>query len=89
MKNSSLAVVAVAVTGIAIVAIAEPASARSHKRVHGTAPTPAIVAQPSDGPQFIRVGPNGYWVTTTWGCWVDDGQGRIHDCEGPGGGSPW
>ena len=22
-----------------------------------------------------------YWVTTTWGCWVDDGQGRIHDCE--------
>jgi hypothetical protein len=28
----------------------------------------------SQAPHFIGVGPNGYWVTTNWGCWINDGQ---------------
>src|SRR5215469_2761526 len=33
----------------------------------------------SQAPHFIGVGPNGYWRTTSSGCWTDEGQGRIHD----------
>ena len=84
MSNSLLTVVAVA--GVAGVAISAPALAKSHKHVGYAAPRPVVVVRPSTVPQFITVGPNGYWVTTTWSCWVDDGQGRIHDCDGPGGG---
>jgi hypothetical protein len=29
--------------------------------------------------------PNGYWRTTSWGCWTDEGQGRIQDCNYGGG----
>ena len=84
MTNSSLAVVAAAVAGMA--GVSSPCLAKSPKHVRYTAPLPVVVVWPSTVPQFITVGPNGYWVTTTWGCWVDDGQGRIHDCDGPGGG---
>ena len=79
MSNSLLTVVAVA--GVAGVAISAPALAKSHKHVGYAAPRPVVVVRPSTVPQFITVGPDGYWVTTTWSCWVDDGQGRIHGCE--------
>jgi hypothetical protein len=84
MKTAAVVAVTVAV------ALGAPALAKSqktHKHHHGFAQVPGAVAPyAGGGPQFIRVGPNGYWVTTTWGCWVDDGQGRIHDCsEGAGG----
>ena len=39
----------------------------------------------SQAPHFIGVGPNGYWRTTSWGCWTDEGQGRIQDCNYGGG----
>ena len=84
MSNSLLTIVVVA--GVAGVAISAPALAKSHKHVGYAAPLPVVVVRPSAVPQFTTVGPNGYWVTTTWSCWVDDGQGRIHDCDGPGGG---
>ena len=84
MKSAALAVVAVAV-----VALGAPALANSHKHRHGFAQAPVQapqpVVRPNGGPQFIRVGPNGYWVTTSWGCWVDNGQGRIEDCNSAGG----
>ena len=34
-----------------------------------------------EAPHFVRVGPNGYWVTGSWGCWVDEAQDRIVDCD--------
>ena len=79
MSNSLLTIVVVA--GVASVAISAPALAKSHKHVGYAAPLPVVVVRPSTVSQFTTVGPNGYWVTTTWSCWVDDGQGRIHDCE--------
>ena len=84
MSNSLLTVVAIA--GLAGVTISAPALAKNHKHVGYGAPLPVVVVRPSTVPQFITVGPNGYWVTTNWSCWVDDGQERIHDCDGPGGG---
>jgi hypothetical protein len=73
-------------TAIIVLGLAAMGSAQAHggfaKGKHAGYAAPLSVVSPTTGPQFIRVGPNGYWVTTTWGCWVDDGQGRIHDCEG-------
>ena len=84
MTHSSLTVVAVAVAGMASMAASAPCPAESHERVRYTAPRPVIVVYPSTAPQFIAIGPNGYWVTTTWSCWADDGQWRIHDCNAGG-----
>jgi hypothetical protein len=81
MNNSLLTVVAATIVGVAGVALPAPGLAKSHKRAGYATPFPADEVRSTAGPQFIRVGPNGYWVTTTWGCWVDDGQGRIHDCD--------
>ena len=77
----TLAVVAVAVAGMASMAVSAPCLAKSQEHDRYTAPRPVIVVYPSTAPQFIAIGPNGYWVTTTWSCWVDDGQWRIHDCN--------
>jgi hypothetical protein len=79
-------VLAVAIAGLVGVVVSAPGFAKSHKHAGdkhaGYAATlPEIVVRPTNEPEFITVGPQGYWVTTTWGCWVDDGQGRIHDCE--------
>ena len=86
MINSSVTVATAAIAGMVGVAASAPGLAKSPKHVRYTAARPLVVVYPSIAPQFIAVGPNGYWVTTTWSCWVDDGQGRIHDCDGPGGG---
>jgi hypothetical protein len=77
---------AVAAVGVAAVVLGAPALAKNQKHRHGFAQAPQAVVRPDPGPQFIRVGPNGYWVTTTWGCWVDNGQGRIADCSSGGAG---
>jgi hypothetical protein len=82
----SVALAAVAVVALALGAPALAKSQKSQKHRHGFAQAPQAVVRPDAGPQFIRVGPNGYWVTTTWGCWVDNGQGRIADCSSGGGG---
>jgi len=81
MTNWLLTVVAATMAGVAGIAVSAPALAKSHKHAGYAAPLPVDAVGPTTAPQFIRVGPNGYWVTTTWGCWVDDGQGRIHDCD--------
>jgi hypothetical protein len=80
MTHSSLTAVAVAFAGMASM-VSAPCFAKSHEHVRYVAPRPVVEVSPSAAPQFIAVGPNGYWVTTTWSCWVDDGQGRIHDCN--------
>ena len=82
MRNLSFIVV-----GLAAVTLAAPAFAKAHKHPRHAAEA-AFGAV--DAPQFVRVGHNGYWVTTTWGCYTDEGQGRIQDCESAtsgGGGS--
>jgi len=84
VTHSSPIVVAVAVAGMVSMALSAPGLAKSHEHVRYTAPRPVIVVYPSTTLQFIAIGPNGYWVTTTWSCWVDDGQWRIHDCNAGG-----
>ena len=84
MKSAAVAAVAVAAVALGAPALAKTQKAQKHR--HGFAQTPQAVVRPDAGPQFIRVGPNGYWVTTTWGCWVDNGQGRIADCSSGGAG---
>jgi hypothetical protein len=87
MKTAAIAAVAVAALALGAPALAKTQKTqKTQKHRHGFAQAPeAVVPYTGSGPQFIRVGPNGYWVTTTWGCWVDDGQGRIHDCNDAGG----
>ena len=75
----SVTVVAVAIAAIASMAASAPCLAKSHEHARYKAPRAVVVVNPSTVPQLIAIGPNGYWVTTTWGCWVDDGQWRIHD----------
>jgi hypothetical protein len=53
--------------------------------LHHVARAADVPTRWSQAPHFIGVGPNGYWVTTNWGCWTDDGQGRIQDCNYGGG----
>jgi hypothetical protein len=79
---------------ITAVAFGIPALAWAHKaekharRVTHRAAAPADWSEAhAGGPRFVRVGPNGYWVTTTWGCYTDEGQGRIRPCE-MGGAAP-
>ena len=45
------------------------------------AASPLAGADSPEGPHFVRVGPNGYWVTGSWGCWIDEAQDRIVDCD--------
>ena len=47
----------------------------------GYAAFPAAGAEWSEAPHFVRVGPNGYWVTSSWGCWIEEAQDRIVDCD--------
>jgi hypothetical protein len=42
---------------------------------------PAPDADSFNAPHFVHVGPNGYWVTGSWGCWVEEAQDRIADCD--------
>jgi len=35
----------------------------------------------SEAPRIVRVGPNGSWLTSSWGCWIDEAQDRIVDCD--------
>jgi hypothetical protein len=74
----------------AIAAIAFGAPALAKTWAHNPYPhhvAHAVEASRSwfQAPHFVGVGPNGYWVTTNWGCWTDEGQGRIHDCNYGGG----
>jgi hypothetical protein len=81
MVNKTMIAAAIAATAFGAPALAKT---RAHKTYLND------VAQKSSTrrfqtPHFIGVGPNGYWVTTNWGCWIDEGQGRIHDCNYGGG----
>jgi len=42
---------------------------------------PGAGAEWSEAPHLVRVGPNGYWVTSSWGCSIEEAQGRIVDCD--------
>jgi hypothetical protein len=53
-----------------------------HARHHlARAPGYAAALPGADADSFLRVGTNGYWVTGSWGCWVQEAQDRIADCD--------
>jgi len=74
---------AIAAGAFGVVAFAKTRTHDVHFR-YVTRATEASAGR-GEAPHFIRVGPNGYWVTTSWGCWTDEGQGRIQDCNTGGG----
>jgi len=61
------AVIAVVGFGVPVLAWADKAEKHLRRVTHGAAAPADWSAGPVGGPRFIRVGPNGYWVTTTWG----------------------
>jgi hypothetical protein len=62
---------------VALALVAHPADA-AKKRKHAARQAPA--AAKTDGPRMIEIRP-GYWIST-WGCYTDDGYGRIGPCDG-------
>jgi hypothetical protein len=54
---------------------------RHHLSLGYAAPLPAAESNSSYSPHFVHVGPNGYWVAGSWGCWVEEAQDRIADCD--------
>lgn len=55
--------------------------ARHHLALGYAAPLPAAEGNSFYPPGFVHVGPNGYWVAGSWGCWVQEAQDRIADCD--------
>jgi hypothetical protein len=64
-------------------AVANPAdAARKHKRVVKHAPLAASRAPPAyqhNPARMIEVRP-GHWISS-WGCYTDEGNGRIGTCD--------
>jgi hypothetical protein len=81
------AAIAAVVFGVPGLAWADKVEKHVRRVTHRAVAPADWSAAPGGGPRFVRVGPNGYWVTTTWGCYIDEGQGRIRDCE-MGGSAP-
>ena len=66
---------------LAIAFTAHPAEAASkrHKRAMNEAPVAATPAFRQEPPRMYEVRP-GYWIST-WGCFTDEGYGRISSCD--------
>ena len=66
---------------LAIAFTAHPAEAASkrHKRAMNEAPVAGTPAFRQEPPRMYEVRP-GYWIST-WGCFTDDGYGRISSCD--------
>jgi len=65
-----------------LAASADPAGAGSkpHKRVAKHPPAPAQAGFRHEPARMIEIRP-GYWISN-WGCFTDDGYGRIAGCDG-------
>jgi len=79
MINPTVIAAALATTAFGAPAFAKIRTHNTH--LHHVAHAAETSTPWSSGLHFIGVGPNGYWVTTNWGCWTDEGQGRIQDCN--------
>ena len=66
---------------LAIAFTAHPAEAASkrHKRAMNEAPVAGTPAFRQEPPRMYEVRP-GYWIST-WGCFTDEGYGRISSCD--------
>jgi len=66
---------------LAIAFTAHPAEAASkrHKRAMNEAPVAGTPAFRQEPPRMYEVRP-GYWIST-WGCFTDEGYGRIGSCD--------
>ena len=78
--------IALLALAIALPALGDAAEARSkrHKRTMQHAPVAATPAFRQEPPRMYEVRP-GQWIST-WGCYTDEGYGRIGSCdrrEGP------
>ena len=64
---------------IAFTAHAAEAASKRHKRAMNEAPVAGTPAFRQEPPRMYEVRP-GYWIST-WGCFTDDGYGRISSCD--------
>ena len=79
IARSLTALLALAVA-LPLLGDAAEAASKRHKRVMKQAPVAA--AQPAfrqEPPRMYEVRP-GYWIST-WGCFTDEGYGRIGSCD--------
>ena len=75
------AILKVLIPLVAIALVAHPAeAAKKRKHLAKHAPSAAQTGLRYDGPRMIEIRP-GYWISN-WGCYTDDGYGRIGPCDG-------
>ena len=81
MKHSVTIVLALAVS----VAVAQASETKKKPRVQpaqSASQADRIGTFSQDPPRMIEIRP-GYWMSS-WGCVVDEGQGRLRDCNAGG-----
>lgn len=81
MKHSVIVILALA----ASVAVAQAAETKKKQRSQEAQPAwqvGQIGTFSQDPPRMIEIRP-GYWMSS-WGCVVDEGQGRLRDCNAGG-----
>ena len=78
IAGSLTALLALAVS-LSLLGDAEAASKRQKKRALQQAPVAATPTFRQEPPRMYEVRP-GYWIST-WGCFTDEGYGRISSCD--------
>jgi hypothetical protein len=78
IARSLTALLALAVS-LPLLGDAAEAASKRHKRAMREAPVAATPTFRQEPPRMYEVRP-GYWIST-WGCFTDDGYGRISSCD--------
>ena len=78
ITRSLTALLALAVA-LPLLGDAAEAGSKRHKRAMREAPVAATPTFRQEPPRMYEVRP-GYWIST-WGCFTDDGYGRISSCD--------
>jgi hypothetical protein len=78
IARSLTALLALAIA-LPLLADAAEAASKRNKRAMKEAPAAATPAFRQEPPRMYEVRP-GYWIST-WGCFTDEGYGRISSCD--------
>ena len=79
MAPRSLTVLLALAVSVAAFGSSADAASKRHKRAMNEAPVAGTPAFRQEPPRMYEVRP-GYWIST-WGCFTDEGYGRIGSCD--------
>ena len=79
MAPRTLTVLLAFAISLPVLGDAAEAASKRHKRAMREAPVAATPTFRQEPPRMYEVRP-GYWIST-WGCFTDDGYGRISSCD--------